>query len=108
MNRSASHSGFATLLTALTFALGLAACSPKVYVIDRQTMLEQDAAGEWPQFEKDLLSRSASQGPTPFGKRPPSLEQRRLYNVLNGELVASAPATASAPAPAKPAEGSRK
>ena len=74
---------FAAFLTVLN-----GACAPKIYVIDRQTMLEQEAAGEWPQFDRDLIARSAAAGPTPFGELPPSPEQRRLYNVLNGELVA--------------------
>jgi hypothetical protein len=62
-------------------------CTPKVYVIDRQTVLEDEAAGEWPQFEKDLLPKSAARSPTPFFKTKTTAHKAKLYNILNGELV---------------------
>lgn len=65
------------------------ACSPKIYVIDRQTVLEQEAAGQWPQFEKDLVNRLKAQGPTPLQQVPINAQRARLYNVLNGELTSS-------------------
>ncbi len=65
----------------------LVACSPKIYVIDRQTVLEEEAAGDWPQFEGDLLSKTAAQGPTPFSKVPVNNAKARLYNILNGEMA---------------------
>jgi len=63
------------------------ACVPKVYVIDRQTVLEDEAAGEWPEFERELLKKSKAHGPTPFSKVPTSKNRERLYNVLNGSLA---------------------
>ena len=66
-------------------------CSPKFYIIDRQTMLEDEAAAEWPDFEKDLLDRTEAQGPTPFATEASSASETRkgrLYKVLNGELGA--------------------
>jgi hypothetical protein len=62
-------------------------CSPKIYLIDRQTVLEEEAAGEWPEFEKEWLEKSKSQGPTPFPKAEMNARDRRHYHVLNGELV---------------------
>ena len=66
--------------------LWLCACTPKLYVVDRQTVLEEEAAGRWPQFEKELLEKSKAQGPTPFSKTPVTARRARLYNVLNGPL----------------------
>lgn len=66
-----------------------AACTPKVYVIDRQTVLEEEAAGHWPQFEKDVLAGAKTAGPTPFPKIPPGSRRARLYNVLNGQVVST-------------------
>lgn len=74
-------------ISALGLGMTLAACAPKIYVIDRQTVLEQEAAGEWPEFEKELTEKSVVSGPVPFSKTPASAERRRLYNVLNGELA---------------------
>ena len=76
------------------------ACAPKIYVVDRQTVLEEEAAGEWPQFEKDLVRKSKAQGPTPFTKTPMNASRSRLYNVLNGE-VTSQPAPQAAPGAGK-------
>jgi hypothetical protein len=82
-------------------------CTPKVYVIDRQTVLEDEAAGEWPQFEKDLSPKSAARSPTPFSKTKTTAHKAKLYNILNGELVSkntAAPLSgAAAPGPVRPA-----
>lgn len=67
----------------------LVACTPKVYVIDRQTVLEEEAAGHWPQFEKDVLAGAKTAGPTPFPKIPPGTRRARLYNVLNGQVISA-------------------
>ena len=73
----------------------LFACSPKVYLIDRQTVLEDEAAGEWPDFEKELIEKLKAQGPTPFVKTENSIKKERLYQVLNGELTSQAQLNAS-------------
>jgi hypothetical protein len=66
------------------------ACTPKVYVIDRQTVLQESAAGEWPQFEKTLVPQIKQKSPTKFSKSSPAEDERgkRLYRVLNGEMGA--------------------
>jgi hypothetical protein len=74
------------ILLPLAF-LFLTSCAPKVYIVDRQTILEEDAAGEWPQFEKELLKKATSARPVPFSQVPLNSNRARLYNVLNGELV---------------------
>ncbi len=70
--------------------LAATACSPKIYVIDRQTVLEEEAAGEWPQFEKALMQKTATGEATPYETVPVNARKRRLYNVLNGQLTADA------------------
>jgi hypothetical protein len=66
------------------------ACTAKVYVIDRHTVMEDEAAGEWPDFEKEILNKSKQMGPTSFQKVPINARKKRLYNVLNGEPNESA------------------
>ena len=63
-------------------------CAPKIYVIDRQSVFEQESAGEWPQFESELTKKSVATGPEPFAKVPLTQKKARLFRVLNGELVA--------------------
>jgi hypothetical protein len=73
--------------TLVLMTLSLTACSPKFYLNDRQTVLEEEAAGEWPDFERSLLEKSKAQGPTPFVKTENSTKRNRLYQVLNGEMT---------------------
>jgi hypothetical protein len=73
--------------TFILISVSLAACSPKFYLNDRQTVLEEEAAGEWPDFEKALLERSKATGPTPFVKTENSTKRNKLYQVLNGEMT---------------------
>jgi hypothetical protein len=91
-------------LAMVSAAIGIVTigCTPKVYVIDRQTVLEDEAAGEWPQFEKDLLPKSAARSPTPFSKTKTTAHKAKLYNILNGELVSE---NAAAPLPEAAAPG---
>jgi len=75
-----------TCFSSVLLLLGLCSCSPKIYLVDRHTVLEEEAAGEWPDFEKDLLQKSAEFGPVQYPKTPITEEQKRLYRVLNSEL----------------------
>ena len=63
-------------------------CAPQIYVVDRQSVFEQESAGEWPQFEQEVLGKSVATGAEPFAKIPITNKKARLYKVLNGELVA--------------------
>ena len=75
----------------ITFTLVLLsiACSPKVYVIDRQTVLQEQAAGEWPEFDKSLLPQMKKKDPINFstGSNSENEKTKRLYRVLNSELA---------------------
>ena len=73
-----------TVLVAVPF---LGACSPTIYVVDRHTVLEDEAAGEWPDFEKQMKTGSTQPLPVPFSKTAVNARRKRLYNVLDGELV---------------------
>jgi hypothetical protein len=66
--------------------LSQTACTPKIYVVDRQTVLEEEAAGHWPLFEKEVIKATKAAGPTPFAKVSPGPRRARLYNVLNGQM----------------------
>ena len=67
--------------------LALSACAPKIYLKDRHTVMEDEAAGEWPDFEKELIEKTQAASPAPLQKVELSAKKRRLYNVLNAELV---------------------
>lgn len=69
-----------------SFAL-LSSCAPTIHVVDRHTVLEDEAAGEWPDFEKQLKAGSTQPLPVPYPKSAVSTHKKRLYNVLDAELV---------------------
>jgi hypothetical protein len=71
----------------LIVGLSLTACTPKIYVVDRQTVLEEEAAGRWPKFEEKLLDHSRGKGPTPFASVPMSSKRAKLYRVLNAPIT---------------------
>jgi hypothetical protein len=82
MRKFRASASFAICLT-----LGLTACVPKIYVIDRQTVLEDEAAGEWPQFEKRLIPQTQEKTPTPQAQVRDSERKQKLYKVLNGPVI---------------------
>ena len=94
MRRPISKSIFKNEVTGIVFCLlaaaAFGACSPKVYVIDRQTVLEEEAAGEWPDFESQTLQHSEASTPAPLAKTPITESKERLYRVLNGDVVTGA------------------
>lgn len=65
--------------------LSTTGCSPKFYIIDRHTLMEDEAAGEWPEYEKEFLKNAPQSGPTAFQKVEQSAKKKRLYNTLHGE-----------------------
>lgn len=81
------HNMLPLFSTTILFVALLSACAPKIYVVDRQTVLEEEAAGSWPQFEQELLKKSIAATPTAFSQIPLNKKRARLLNILNGELV---------------------
>lgn len=68
------------------FAIFFVGCSPKIYVIDRQTVFEEESAGSWPSFDQALIDAAKKPGPTAFAKVPKSARRERLFSVLNGTM----------------------
>jgi hypothetical protein len=72
----------------LAFAsMSLSGCAAKVYMLDRQTVLEEEAAGEWPDMETRLKKQAKISGATPFPAVEQSAAKKRRYSVLNGEAT---------------------
>lgn len=60
---------------------------PDVYLIDRHTVMEAEASGEWPELEKRFLEKSISKGPTNLAKEPYDDRKKKAFRVLNDEMV---------------------
>ncbi len=71
----------------LAAGTALSGCAAKVYMLDRQTVLEEEAAGEWPEMEARLRKQAKVQGATAFPAVEQSAAKKRRYSVLNGEAT---------------------
>lgn len=82
-------------LLAFLFLLGCPSigCSPRILLVDRHTVLEDEAAGEWPDFEKKMLDQLKTKSPTAYRKVESSESRKKLFHVLNGEWVSDSQAT---------------
>lgn len=74
---SLSLTGCANLLSSLV---------PDVYLVDRHTVMEADAAGDWPELEQRLRTDIHS-GPQAFSGLDDRLEQEPAFQVLNDEYA---------------------
>lgn len=84
MNRSLKFVSAWILAFSLPIVLG--GCSPKIYVIDRQSILEQEAAGKWPSFEQWLEKNLERKAATPLGTTKQALKENRALQLPNGSL----------------------
>ena len=68
--------------------LSLSACVtlPDVYLVDRHTVMESEASGEWPELEQRFIKQSLSKGPVNLAKEPSERRRDRAFNMLNGEF----------------------
>lgn len=77
------------LLGSLTGCGGwLSSMVPDVYLVDRQTVMEADAAGEWPQLEQ-RLRQQLHNGPLPYAELDENLDQQPGFQILNAEYPLS-------------------
>ncbi len=77
--------GFCSLL--------LSACIPDVYLIDRQTVLELEASGDWKELDQKFQAKTLSQGPIPLEETRDSIKSRQIFSMTHAD-------TETAPAPA--------
>ncbi len=75
--------------TLLFTSLALSACIslPDVYLIDRHTVMEAEASGEWPQVDQRFREHAIKPGPTALEADPNSPRKARSLEVLNGEFT---------------------
>lgn len=63
----------------------LAACVPDVYLIDRQTVLETQASGQWPELDRVFYEQVLSSGPAPLEKTADRQESRQLFQMTHAD-----------------------
>lgn len=83
----------ALLLVLASFSLTgcanfLSSLVPDVYLVDRHTVMEADAAGDWPELEQRLRA-DLNSGPQPFTGLDERLEEEAAFQLLNDEYAAT-------------------
>ena len=71
-------------------ALSLSACVtlPDIYLVDRHTVMEAEASGEWPKLEQRLRKDALQMGTTDLAKEPDNQRRERAFRTLNAEFSA--------------------
>ena len=69
--------------------LSLSGCVnlPDVYLIDRHTVMEEEASGEWPELEARFRQQAVKSGPTNLAKETTERRRERAFRMLNGEFT---------------------
>jgi len=62
-----------------------AGCVPDVYLIDRQTVLELEASGEWQELDQALQKKALSAGPLPLESTSDQVEQRQIFSMTHSD-----------------------
>lgn len=70
------------LTVAIFGALALSACAPKVYVIDRPTLMEEESGGDWPDLQKQISGQMLKKSPTAMTTGESSERQKQLTRKL--------------------------
>ncbi len=70
----------------LTFIASLVllanACAPKVYLVDRQTVLEVQSSGDWPELDRAATASAMEPGPKALRKTSDTPDKRAALRVL--------------------------
>lgn len=70
-------------LATLVAVCGLStACAPKVYVIDRATLLEEESGGEWPQIDELQRKKLLKTSPAALKSLDGSTQKEKLTRIL--------------------------
>ncbi len=63
----------------------LSACVPDIYLIDRQTVLELEASGAWPELDQKFKAQLQSASPVSLEEAGPKVEQRKLFRMTHAD-----------------------
>jgi len=75
-------------LISLSLMTGCLTLEQPVFV-DRHTIMEEDASGEWTDLEQKFMEDSLNPGPEPYEQIPESQKKKRVYSILDSDLSRS-------------------
>ncbi len=63
----------------------LCSCAPTVYLIDRQTVLELEASGDWQELDQVYQKKELATGPLPLEKTETKLAQNAIFGMTHDD-----------------------
>ncbi|MCX6130328.1 MAG: hypothetical protein NTX25_14850 [Proteobacteria bacterium] len=63
----------------------LSGCLPDIYLIDRQTVLEMEASGDWQELDAQFHTQGLSSGPEALESGVDPIAQRQVLNMTHSD-----------------------
>jgi hypothetical protein len=74
-------------LSLITIVVALTACNPELYLIDRQTILELEASGDWPELDQKFKQEALRTGAVPLETTDDKAESRKVFSMTHGDQI---------------------
>lgn len=63
----------------------ITSCSPSIHLIDRQTILELEASGDWQELDQKFQEKELASGPLPIPKTKSEGDRARLFRMTHSD-----------------------
>jgi hypothetical protein len=63
----------------------ITSCSPSIHLIDRQTILELEASGDWQELDQKFQEKELASGPLPMPKVKNDTDRARLFRMTHSD-----------------------
>lgn len=73
----------------ILFSLLVMSCAPKIYFVDKPSLLQEEAAGEWPDVEASIRRRTLDPTPAMLKKIPESSAKKNAFAQIPSEYTSS-------------------
>lgn len=74
------------ILTGLVLSMTACVSVPDVYLIDRHTVMEMEAAGEWPELEQRFREKALKSGAIDIQDPYSDRRKAKVFSLLQGEF----------------------
>lgn len=76
---------FERVLKQVFFVILITSCSPSIHLIDRQTILELEASGDWQELDQKFQEKELASGPLPLPQLKSDIDRTRLFRMTHSD-----------------------
>lgn len=80
--KNSKHSNLVNTFLLATIFVG---CSPSIHLIDRQTVLDIEASGDWQELDKKFQEQEVASGPLPLENMKNKGERRKVFGMTHSD-----------------------